>query len=678
MRNKNTAGTEALRYTVFMPDMDASAQARHDRYVGSQYDLSIVIRHQGVHHMPGGREEPRVCYEIYMHDEHTPAGTLIADSCQLPEYYLDETSLDVDDETITLVMNDGWEFVLDLKPILEKYLVNIEHLPTGEVVLTQHFDDEGNPQERGRWINGSTYAVDGESFILTITAPDGTAYTVDLSDRLSFSYDEGDRLFRIHRRGEDPVSFENGDIVDAGLNDDGTEFSITIKKPGDEARTVTIPVTTVEFEEDADARTYTLTINGEPHIIERGDSVSFANPSSNSYVLTINGQDYPFSTGGGGGGGDEVSFATVDPGHYRLTINGAPNDWETGVQNIEHLGDGIFQATLQDGSTIQWFGEYVPGTLFLQDPVIYLRQDTGSATPPITEQADLTVANAFNSFTAIWNFLTTCIVQGTLTIDATGTFNDPTPGPVNTGGATLVTIRGNNLDPDLLSFNWGRNGGSFQHGFSCGGGVSVKLGDCRVLTNQLSPWSAAFQASGPGTTLRLFGQIKIEATNTALVDHRNACFMTVNGGTIYTSSSPTNGVPSTTVELDFVTGCTIRCVFQAEGIYNWTDTLFDVGDDITMQVGVILAANGSVIEFGEGTNQNYETRFTGEDFIGQAFVIEGGSRLVFTRIDAIATNTHAAVQAYLRATTSTRTLDRASYVMFGSTVRWGTDGIDYS
>ena len=52
MRNKHLAGKEALRVSVFMPALDATALSRHAAYIGTQYDLSLVIQHDGVKRSP--------------------------------------------------------------------------------------------------------------------------------------------------------------------------------------------------------------------------------------------------------------------------------------------------------------------------------------------------------------------------------------------------------------------------------------------------------------------------------------------------------------------------------------------------------------------------------------------------------------------------------------------------
>ena len=111
MRNKHLAGKEALRVSVFMPALDATALTRHAAYIGTQYDLSLIIQHDGVKRSPGGIEEDAICFQLYMHDEVTPGGLLIADSCLVEEFYLDNVT--VEGELITLIMNNGHEFEID-------------------------------------------------------------------------------------------------------------------------------------------------------------------------------------------------------------------------------------------------------------------------------------------------------------------------------------------------------------------------------------------------------------------------------------------------------------------------------------------------------------------------------------------------------------------------------------
>lgn len=200
MRYKNNAGKEGLRVEVFMPDLNPGDARRAAKFIGTAHDLSLIIRTPGIHHKPGQRIETRAtCYELYIHDEVTRGGVLVADSCQLPEYYLDQVVTDVDTEIITLTMNDGWEFTIDLKPILAKYDTMIRRNEDGTLTFIKNSIDIIS------WMEGAVYEIDNtdsENPKLVINAATGISYAVPLTI-WDFTADETDGTLTIWKDGQE-------------------------------------------------------------------------------------------------------------------------------------------------------------------------------------------------------------------------------------------------------------------------------------------------------------------------------------------------------------------------------------------------------------------------------------------------------------------------------------------
>jgi len=393
MRNKNLAGAEALRVSVFMPDLDATAAFRASRYVGTQYDLSLILRHNGTHRMPGGRVEMRQCYEIYMHDEVTPGGILVADSCQLPEYFLDEVTLD--GEVITLVMNDGTEFTVDLAPLLAAFRVTASRDTSGVWSMWQ-----GDPSAEtlfAQFVEGSTYARDDAAQTITIFAPDGNEYVIS-SAVWDFTYDDATGLFRVYLGGVEYLSFLNVDtntVTEVVYDEVGQFYEAT------------------HSEGPPDVRWYPVFAN---EVLEGVYNITVFNPD-----------------------GTPVSFVV-------------------------------------EGSDPSVPGEQI---VVLNNPVIYVDRDLGVENPPINTQADLTPANAFNSFDAVRNFMTRTLVVGTVTLDCRGDFSAPgytsamEISPLTMKNAQIIVVRGQAGDLGAFKLPFGGSTSGRQLGIRCNGGTLV-------------------------------------------------------------------------------------------------------------------------------------------------------------------------------------------------------------
>lgn len=61
--------------------------------------------------------------------------------------------------------------------------------------------------------------------------------------------------------------------------------------------------------------------------------------------------------------------------------------------------------------------------VYLTNPTFFIRTDTGTSNPVIENQADLTVAKAFDSFTTMFTYIQKFVIEGNITVDAGGVIN---------------------------------------------------------------------------------------------------------------------------------------------------------------------------------------------------------------------------------------------------------------
>jgi len=328
-----------------------------------------------------------------MHDEVTPGGILVADSCQLPEYFLDEVTLD--GEVITLVMNDGTEFTVDLAPLLAAFRVTASRDTSGVWSMWQ-----GDPSAEtlfAQFVEGSTYARDDAAQTITIFAPDGNEYVIS-SAVWDFTYDDATGLFRVYLGGVEYLSFLNVD---------------------------TNTVTEVVYDEVG--QFYEATHSEGP-------------PAVRWYPVFAN---------------------EVLEGVYNITVFNP---------------DGTPVSFVVEGSDPSVPGEQI---VVLNNPVIYVDRDLGVENPPINTQADLTPANAFNSFDAVRNFMTRTLVVGTVTLDCRGDFSAPgytsamEISPLTMKNAQIIVVRGQAGDLGAFKLPFGGSTSGRQLGIRCNGGTLV-------------------------------------------------------------------------------------------------------------------------------------------------------------------------------------------------------------
>lgn len=158
--------------------------------------------------------------------------------------------------------------------------------------------------------------------------------------------------------------------------------------------------------------------------------------------------------------------------------------------------------------------------VILNNPVIYVNANSGSASPPIEKQTDLTPSNAFNSFDAVRSFMTRTLVVGTVTLDCIGDFSSGTRRAIGTINPSLfknaqnIIIRGNggNADTFVLPVGFIETGRSQAILVTAG---NVTLRDVTLFSGNTS--TAAVNGAGhfmqvTGGQLTLDGDIKLTGT----------------------------------------------------------------------------------------------------------------------------------------------------------------------
>lgn len=576
MRTKHLAGKEALRVEVFMPDMNPADERRARKYIGTQFDLSLIFRHNGIHEMPGPDVEHRVCYQLYMHDEVTPGGILVADSCQLPEYYLDAVTSDPIEETITLTMNNGYEFVVDLTEMLSKYDTMIRR-NVGQGTMT--FEKGGI--DIITWTEGSTYTLDSLSNSLTIHSADGNDYVISMT-AWDFDYDAGSSTFTISKDGVQYLQFLVGSLV-------------------------------------------TFTDNGD--------------------------------------------------GDYTITVNGTATSFNTGVANIEEVSTNSFVATLADGSTVGWTAEhYESGFLYLFNPIIYIRP-TGTASPPITKQADMTLANAFDSFASARAFLANSLISGTVYYDIEGSLNSITTITVDDlHGADFAEFYGADDDPDNFVIYWGNGSSNFSDGIRFSGNFTARIRDCKFVCAGARAGSRALVSSN-GATVEIGGVLKFEGT----IYDSQGIFKTSSTLNTY---EPHGNAPAVEIVLDVV-GTMSMFINNISG-GSFTLSNFKISRNemtaVTVTAGVIYALDMSLTTLRQAVTLPYEPNCEAAGtylFDGPVFNLGTTSSVHFMRVSGVAfPNTNIAA-FFLNADTSSFTIDKTSSVTVGNSVRYGTTSTDY-
>lgn len=276
---------------------------------------------------------------------------------------------------------------------------------------------------------------------------------------------------------------------------------------------------------------------------------------------------------------------------------------QSGILDIRNDGPIYTAYNGADEPVNAWFGEQIDPDdppVILNNPIIYVRRDTGQANPPIETQADLTIANAFNNMNSVRAFMNRANVIGTVTIDARGDYSAAGQnaagdiGPAQFKNAQNIVVRGDPADPTALKFPWGDT--NRNYGFVATGGniiardMTLVCGD--TSTNATANTTAAFVANG--ALLRLAGTIRFEGSYTRLRPGASGAYLVYPG-----ASGEVRMELNTTFE--FAMTGSVNSVVQVPSSAQFTvqgNTEFDIQAPLEIRDALVFLASGGNLNIG--------------------------------------------------------------------------------
>lgn len=248
---------------------------------------------------------------------------------------------------------------------------------------------------------------------------------------------------------------------------------------------------------------------------------------------------------------------------------------------------------------------YAPeGILYLIDPVFYVRQATGTPNPVINSQADLTVANAFDSFASLQTFIGRTIIIGSVTVDARGVFETVTQmRPSSFANANNITYRGDPADPEAFTVRWDNNAAAVSSGFTAASGANATLRDvcCEQMDSGLALNSEQWAIAATDASLTLRGKIKLKGFSDVNTNPGGKSLFRVSGGSGYIqfgrhNAGQTQGV---IIETDYTAGSKLGAFISATGRAG-----FDFAD-CEVVAGSPLNFNNRPIRVSEGARGSF-------------------------------------------------------------------------
>lgn len=521
MTHSNSGGKNAIRLNIIRADQAPEQLLEHNRAPWPNNYFSLVWT-----------EEDQCC--LYVHDEHKPGGYRIACTGDVDDYAVVDFELVGDDLILTDSAGGSW--TVDLGKYLDDTFVDEFYLDGDELVIGQtgpHADLRlsltallapllANVVEspagrfsfyRGgtlieQWWQGGFTTEDGAGNV-TITNPDGSTVVIPFQELATYGIQftaDGKVQFLIN--GVVDKTWQQGAQVDQladglyratnfagnivtwyGLKDatlasiDEAAGTVTIQNP--DGSLVTFGIGNEDMELlDASVADGVLTIEKTDNstVIHRQTRVQQSGPQAN--IFTAN---------------------------HRATW---PNVAWT-MPYVTRPSSDVAMVNIYNHETGEWEEVAVvtpEDVVILNNPVIYIRKDTGSANPPISQQSDLTIANAFNSFDAVRTFMNRTLTVGTVTLDVRGDFTESAGniGPTQFKNAQTIVIRGDSTNPALFKLPVGRTSGA--SGLVVTSGLVI-LQDVtgRFYDESEAPTTAPFLRVLDGEG-RLAGNIRFEGT----------------------------------------------------------------------------------------------------------------------------------------------------------------------
>ena len=419
-------------------------------------------------------------------------------------------------------------------------------------------------------------SIDATTGAVTITNPDGSEIVFDGRNSVTLASIDEDGLVTITNPDGSTVQFNGND-------------SITIASIDAAARVVTIV--------NPDGSEISFPYVDE--LPDPGTVVSMVENGVGDYTITVAGEDYDLrQTRVTRGTGTRENTQTLTANHQTTWPNTV---WrETWMERI----GSIVMINSWNPITNEWDAvaiEAPENLVILNNPVIYIDADNGQANPPINTQADLTLANAFNSFSSVRTFMTRTLLVGNVTLDCRGDFS--LPGRLGMGdisstsfkNAAQITVRGNPTDPTVFKVPCGGTGGRATAVSSSSGGTIVLRDFTLVALNEatgaIDGAGYFFSISGSGQ-FRINGTIRFEGfydTDRAGASD-SSVFRMSGGGSVYVSYD-------TVLQFDFDAGTKLSDLFSVG-----TGGVLTIHSNVEAQIARDIRLDGVMFSLQSGGN----------------------------------------------------------------------------
>ena len=550
MTHRNTAGKMAVRLNIIRADQEPEQMLEHNGAPWPNNYFTLVWT-----------DTDQVC--LYVHDEVTKGGVLLACSNQAsPDFCI--TGITLSEDNVLTIQQEGDcpDQSIDLSRFIQSLAeYTVVEGPPGFFT----FRKDGVAIES--WWQGG-FSVVNEDGSITITNPAGSTVTVPAPldpQSISLTYNS-DFSVCLTVGGMNLGCWQQGDIIS---EDTVLGVHIATKPDGSQITWLgTDHITVASI--DAAARTLTIkNPDGGLITIPYGDEmpdvpVISISQETGITTITLDGAEYIIrQTRVSRGTGTRENIQTLTANHQTTWPNTIWREtWMERNGTIVTIHSWNPVTNVWDAVAI----EAPENLVILNNPVIYIDADNGQANPPINTQADLTLANAFNSFGAVRTFMNRTLLVGNVTLDCRGDFS--LPGRAGMGeisspsfkNAAQINIRGNPTDPTVFKVPCGGTGGRATAMSSVGGGT-IALRDVTLvsLNEALAAVDGAgyfFNVSG-ASEIRINGTIRFEGFyDTARVGASgSSVFRMAGGGSTYVSYD-------TVFQFDFDAGTRLADLFS--------------------------------------------------------------------------------------------------------------------
>lgn len=454
MTHNNSDGKNAIRLNIVRADQEPEQLLGHNRAPWPNNYFSLVWT-----------SPTQAC--LYVHDEVKPGGYRIACTGDMEPYSV--VDFELNGNNLTLTDSEGTSWTVNLSKYLDDTYVDQFYVDGDELVIGQTGTRPtlrlsltallaplvANVVEapagrfsfyRGgvlieQWWQGG-FTTKDEDGNVTITNPDGTTVEIPFQELATYAiqftangkveflingvvdkvWQQGAQVDQLANGLYRATNFAGNIVTWYGLKDatlasiDEAAGTVTIQNP--DGSLITFGIGNADMQlVDASVADGILTIEkvGGDTVIHRQTRVTQGGVHSG--VFTAN---------------HRTTWANVE---WRMPYVERPSADVAIINIYDHAAETWSQIPIVTPEDV----------VILNNPVIYIRESTGSANPPITEQADLTVANAFNNFNSVRTFMERTLTVGKVTLDVRGTFDNGIGniGPAEFKNTQKIEVRGN-------------------------------------------------------------------------------------------------------------------------------------------------------------------------------------------------------------------------------------------